>query len=553
MLTYRPDQQKLHNDVINAWRTHRYVAAESATGSGKTVVASKICEAVNKPTLFIAHRQELVLQMSRACAQNGIVHRVEAPEKLIRHIVKCHMDEFGQTFYSCDSKNVVASIQTLTGKKSRLNVHRWANDIGLWITDEGHHLLRDNMWGDGVAMFPNALGLGMSAWFGRADGKGLGAHADGVYEVIVRNERTMGDLIIDGSLSKFIIYAHECTDIHADKIAISKATGDFQKKQLVEAVHESQQLTGDIVGKYKEYATGKLGLTFVTDCETGRKLAKEFCDKGVSAAFIDANTKTTERNNVISRFERREIMNIVNVDIFGEGTDVPVLEVISMGAHTASYAKYIQQFGRPLRTAPGKTHAIIIDHVGNVHRHLLPTKLRPSSLNRRDKRAQKKDEDLIPMTTCARCNRVFESLTNICPYCGKEDKSSIRKEKLTPEDVHGDLQLLDISTLDALHAEIANINMDPVDLKAQLNDRYYGNHMMINTQLKYRREQVEALDNLSDAIAEWSAPNLHAGQPLAERQRRFFHRFGIDVLTVKTLKKQDAINLTDRITKSRIG
>jgi len=43
----------------------------------------------------IAHRQELVSQISIAFARNGVRHRIIGPNKLIRSIVQMHMVEVG--------------------------------------------------------------------------------------------------------------------------------------------------------------------------------------------------------------------------------------------------------------------------------------------------------------------------------------------------------------------------------------------------------------------------------------------------------------------------
>lgn len=78
---------------------------------------------------------------------------------------------------------------------------------------------------------------------------------------------------------------------------------------------------------------------------------------------------------ILRRFKARELTVLVNVDLFGEGFDLPATEVVSMARPTMSYALYVQQFSLALRLMDGKTEAIIIDHVGNVRRHGLPDKL----------------------------------------------------------------------------------------------------------------------------------------------------------------------------------
>ena len=162
-----------------------------------------------------------------------------------------------------------------------------------------------------------------------------------------------------------------------------------------------------------------LGVTFATDVKTATELAEEFKAAGVPAEVVHAETK--HRDRILEKFARREILQLVNVDVFGEGFDLPAMEVVSFARRTESYGLYVQQFGRPLRpdyaegfdlttregrlaaiAASHKPRALIIDHVGNVFpRHGLPDVRRTWSLDRREKRSRGvSDPDIIPITTC---------------------------------------------------------------------------------------------------------------------------------------------------------
>jgi DNA repair protein RadD len=231
-------------------------------------------------------------------------------------------------------------------------------------------------------MFPNARGLGVTATPVRADGKGLGAHHDGVMHHIIEGAG-MRDLIQQGFLTDYRIFAPP-SDL--DLTGVTRAAdGDYNKKQLKQRVRRSQ-IIGDVVAHYLRIAPGKLGLTFATDVETATEIANRYRAAGVPSEVVSAKTPTGQRIEILKRFKRREVMQLVNVDLFGEGFDLPALEVVSMARPTESYGLYCQQFGRVLRPLPGKTVGIIIDHVGNVVRHGLPDKPRRWSLDRREKR-----------------------------------------------------------------------------------------------------------------------------------------------------------------------
>jgi superfamily II DNA or RNA helicase len=145
--------------------------------------------------------------------------------------------------------------------------------------------------------------------------------------------------------------------------------------------------------------------------------------------------------------------------LFGEGFDLPAIEVVSMARPTQSYSLFAQQFGRALRILEGKAVAIIIDHVGNVvQRHGLPDKPRVWTLDGRERRSSG-PSDAIPVTTCVNtdpvCTAVYERVHPCCPYCGFKPEPASRS---APAFVDGDLCELDAATLAAMRGEIERVD-----------------------------------------------------------------------------------------------
>src|SRR5688572_861119 len=109
----RPYQAQLKSAIYEAWQQHRHVLAVSPTGSGKTVLFSDILSEYPGASAAIAHRQELVSQMSLTLARNGVRHGVVAPKSVARNIVSIHMAELGMSFYDPNARCRVAGIDTL--------------------------------------------------------------------------------------------------------------------------------------------------------------------------------------------------------------------------------------------------------------------------------------------------------------------------------------------------------------------------------------------------------------------------------------------------------
>jgi superfamily II DNA or RNA helicase len=530
----------------------------AATGSGKTVVLSKALHDEPGVSAAIAHRQELVSQISIALARNGVRHRVIGAKKgssLIRVISALQVAELGYSFFDPNAKTGVGGVDTVIRMDKS---DPFFTQARLMVQDEAHHVLKDNKWGKVAQMFPNARGLLPTATPLRADGRGLGRHADGLVDAMVLAP-SMRDIIDMGYLTDYRIFAPP-SDLDLSAVAMSQATGDYNADQLRKAVHKSH-ITGDVVAHYLRLAPGKLGVTFAVDVESATEIAAAFRAAGVPAEVVSAKTPDTLRAQILRRFKAREVMQLVNVDLFGEGFDLPAIEVVSFARPTESFALFSQQFGRALRlmltgeelrgydllsdagrkaviAGSSKPVAFIIDHVNNVLRHGLPDARREWSLDRRERRGSKKS-DAIPLRICVndQCMQPYERIYKCCPYCGHYPPPPSRS---SPEYVDGDLLELDADTLAALRGEISRIDGDATI-------PYGAAPEVVGAVRKRHWERREAQGQLRNVIAWWAGLEHAQGRGESESYRRFYHRFGIDVANAQTLGTREAAELAERV------
>ena len=285
------------------------------------------------------------------------------------------------------------------------------------------------------------------------------------------------------------------------------------------------------------------GITFATDVQTATDIAAQFNAQGVPAAVVSAKTPDAERIAILRRFKRRELLQLVNVDLFGEGFDLPAIEVVSMARPTQSYGLYVQVFGRGLRIMEGKTEAMIIDHVGNVVRHGLPDASRSWSLGRREKRGKSEASDAIPVKACPQCTAVYERIYKECPFCGFAPLPMARSG---PEWVDGSLIELDAEALAAMRGGVEQIDKAPDVFRAEL----VAKHIPVIGQLslvKKHVEKQEAQKSLREAIAWWAGYQRSLNRSDDESYRRFYFMFGVDVLSCQAYGVKDAKALTEKI------
>ena len=532
-------QQLIEHDVNKCWEMVKNVLAVLPTGGGKTVVFSKIIKDNIGPSVVIAHRDYLVLQAALTLAKFGISHKIIASKETVRSIVQEQVKEFGRHYYSPTAKCAVAGVKTLLNRAEQLK--SWCRTVTLWVVDEAHHVQCENEWGRAVELFPNARGLGVTATPLRTDGGGLGRHAGGVFDELVhRPEADMRPLINRGFLTDYRIFAPPNTvALDMDGVNLT-AKGEYSPKQTKTRLARSS-VVGDVVAEYLKIAPGKVGLTFAYDIENANLIAKKFNDAGVPAITITGNDDTKTRASIIARLKRREILQLVTADLVGEGFDLPAIEVVSFARPTHSLGLYIQQFGRVLRLLAGKIWAIVIDHVGNIARHLLPDKPRTWTLDAREKRSKKKhDPDLIPLKTCLKCSGVFEAVYSNCPYCGE---LVVPGSRATPEEVDGDLHELDPGILAMMRGEIDKID-NALDISRHPNS--YDDRIKLHALKKHGIKQ-ETQAALRDSIRMWGGLYDSLGVPKSESWKRFYFRFGVDVMTAQALKTKEATELNGRI------
>lgn len=505
------------------------VLAVAPTGAGKTVIFSHEMAAEPGASVAIAHRQELVSQISLALARNGVRHRVIGPDTVQRNCAALHCAELGRSFVDAGARAAVAGVQTLIRRDAATDP--WFAQVRLVVMDEGHHVLLDNSWGKACAMFPNARILLVTATPGRADGKGLGRHASGIVDCMVEGP-TMRTLINRGFLTEYRPFAPPTRDLDLSQVTIG-ASGDFSQAGVRAAVHKSAKIIGNVVGHYKDAAWGKLGVTFAVDVESATDLVRAYRAEGIPAELVTAETPDLLRAKILRDFRNRNVLQLVNVDLFGEGFDLPAIEVVSMARPTQSFALYAQQFGRALRLMEGKERAIILDHVGNIERHGLPDAPRKHSLDDRDRRASSGPSDTQPTRTCLNCTSSYPAVKSACPYC---KTVHVPQGRSTPAQVDGVLRELDPAVMAQMRGELAKMEAAPA---------YHPDPKFNGRNQRAHWEWQQAQQRLRKAMTVWAGwKTNHEGMDDDEAQRTFFFRYRIDIHNAWCLDTKEAEKLS---------
>ena len=395
IVNLRPYQESLIDQARKAYSSgYSAPLLVAPTGSGKTVMFSAIAESAaarGHRCIILAHRQELLTQISNTLTMFGVPHgTIAATHKA--------------TPESAAQLVQVASVQTIVRRLDRTTEPR------LIIIDEAHHAIKRTAWGRVVGHFPNAKILGVTATPERLSGEGLNDLFD--HMILGPSVRELQAL---GALCAVRTFAPPGPDLSG----VRTSMGDWVQSELAEAVQKSSVM-GDAIQHYRQHCDGEPAIAFCVSVKHAQHVAQQFRDAGYSAESIDGAMKQADRHRIIKEFTDGTINVIASCDLISEGFDVPRATAAILLRPTQSRALFLQQCGRALRPWSGKDCAIILDHAGNTRRFGLCTQQQEWNLSGKPRRVGKSRNDKQPasLRVCLRCFAADDRNALVCGECG---------------------------------------------------------------------------------------------------------------------------------------
>lgn len=306
------------------------------TGSGKTVVMAAIAKQLDKKTLILAHREELIQQTIDK-------FRLFWPEVSIG-VCMAEKNEI-------DNQIVVASVQSASRVKRLEQLKE--KGFELLMIDEAHHSIADSYQNVintlGFCKSSGKLLLGVTATPSR---QGLGE----TFDKIVYS-RSISTMIKSGYLSP-VIGRKILTSFVLNKVKISN--GDFCISDLSEAVNTPER-NEFITCKFKEYTPRRKAIAFCVDVQHCKDLAETFNKQGIAAKAVWGDMLSDDRKKALDDLKHGHIQIATSCGVLCEGFDEPTIDAVIMARPTKSQSLYIQSVGRGLRTYPGKENCLVLD------------------------------------------------------------------------------------------------------------------------------------------------------------------------------------------------
>ncbi len=401
VMILRPYQIDGENKIRQAFAAgHKAPLYVLPTGGGKTVLFASIAHSADrrgKRVLILAHRVELVDQIVTALKQFDVNPNIIAAG-------------YHNTAGRVSNRSVsVASVQTLI---RRLDLYPSPT---LVVCDEAHHATAGNSWSEIMRHYTDAKRLGVTATPVRLDGRGLASTFD--HLICGPN---VPELIAMGFLVRPRVFAPPTVDTSGLHIRM----GEYRAEET-QALMDVPVITGSALDHYRKHADGLPGLAFCTSVQHADHVADQFRTAGVSAIALNGGTDKEVRRLAVQDFRDGKIKILASCDLFSEGFDAPGAHIGILLRPTASEGLFLQQVGRLLRPAHGKTHAIILDHVGNTQKFGMPDEAREWTLTS-DIVHKKKAKPGVRV--CPRCFAASPARARTCVECGTVFEVQARQE-----------------------------------------------------------------------------------------------------------------------------
>lgn len=348
-----PFQERLLEQIeLSRIQGHHRNLLVSATGTGKTVMAAvdylRLRERLPRARLlFVAHRKEILEQSLLT----------------FRHAVRDHA--FGELWVGGDRpahfEHVFASIQSLNaaGLASLAPDH-----FDVVIVDEFHHAAAPSYRALLHHVQPREL-LCLTATPERSDDLDVRHWFDGRISAELR----LWDAIDQHRLTPFLYYGiHDGVDL--SEVPWRRGRG-YDVEALTGVYTSSERWARLVLQQLNEHVDDLervRALGFCVSVAHARYMARVFQEAGVAATAIWGDSPRPERKQALRDLATREIQVLFSVDLFNEGVDVPNVDTLLLLRPTDSPTLFLQQLGRGLRRAEGKTACTVLDFVGQHRR-----------------------------------------------------------------------------------------------------------------------------------------------------------------------------------------
>jgi len=381
-MTLRPYQERFINNISDKLRSHRKVVAQLATGGGKTVCFSAICDRFcaksTQDILILVHREELLAQATKAIKQP--TQQVVAGMRTIP-----------------PARVYVAMVESAYKR-----LHQFTN-IGMVIVDECH-----------IGNFTKVIDHFKEQYIIGFTATPLAAKKTNP----LRNY--FSDIVCGIDIPELIESGFLCPEqtYSAAKIVerakLKMTAGDFDQAQMG-AMFKEPKYIDSTINAYKQHSLGRKTIIFNCNVEHSQAVNLAFQAQGFNSRHLDATS--ADREEILQWFANTPDAILNNIGIATTGFDQPDIETVIVNKATASMPLWLQMCGRGARPHPVKLTFTIIDLGGNCLTH--GSWASPRNWESIFHNPKKPGNGVAPVKECPQCQALLHTSKMLCS-CGYE-------------------------------------------------------------------------------------------------------------------------------------
>lgn len=310
------------------------------TGTGKTITFLNLAKKLNKKTLIIVHREELLNQTyekAKLCGfKESDISLVSAEKKEKLNLLN------------------IAMVQSLSRNIEKYN----PEDIEVMIIDEAHHATANSYVNiiKYFQVFEKQKNLfGFTATPLRSD-------KDHLSSIFLSHSFKM--TLSEATMNGYIVPVHGIrVEIKTSLKDIDTDRGDYDISQL-DKVMNCDSINELITDRCKNLRKCP-GIIFCTSVAHAEELAERLRKEKRKAISISYKTPKKTLARIYEFLKKGKIEFITNAVKLSEGFDHPQIGSVIIARPTRSPVLYKQMIGRGLRNYPGKHDCFILEFTGN--------------------------------------------------------------------------------------------------------------------------------------------------------------------------------------------
>lgn len=332
----------------------------AATGTGKTAISAfdfkdfNQCVLKNKRRkarlLFVAHREK-ILKQARSTFRSVMVDA-----------------NFGEVWTGKSAPNRGGNLDQLFITIQTLN-NNWelfesfgADYYDYIVIDEVHHS-QAGSYREVFSRFSPSILLGLTATPERMDGREIKPDFNNRFAAEIRLQEALDQRL----LSPFDYFC--ITDDSVDLSHVPCRGDAYDKTWLNRLYYECNKQRFALIQRALEnYVTNPhecKAVCFCAGIDHAKMMADMFNDCGYRAYSV-TSLNSADIDTASMRLARGEINYLCVADILNEGIDIPEIDTVLFLRPTESLTVFLQQLGRGLRLADGKTCLTVLDFVAQA-------------------------------------------------------------------------------------------------------------------------------------------------------------------------------------------